>query len=1249
MRHQNNAIDPVERDRLQALAALDPDGVADLVPDPDLDALVRTAALVCGTPISLVSLVGADHQWFKANYGLEPVSQTTRDVSFCAHAIIGADVMVVRDATLDDRFCDNALVTGAPDIRFYAGAPLKLSDGHQVGALCVIDRVPRELTALQISILADLAKVAVHLLENKRAARDAHLVAAELHRLHELVPLGIYSTDPTGLCTNVNRQWQEIYALGFDQALGHGWVAAIHPDDADRVALRWSEAIDRAGRFEDEFRIRRPDASVRIIRSVARALVGDQGHVAGYVGWAEDVTIRRQNEARLAAKRSKLDLILRATCSAAVEWNVQTDETKVDETWARLTGNRLSDFVEVNGALWREQVHPDDRATLAQAQNDHFLDPSEPFNVVVRKKHVDGRWVSLLVRGNVVSRTPDGEPEWVYSVMVDVTERVRLEEIGRQNAQLLEKTGDVAGVGGWDLDLRSSVLRWTVQTCRIHGVPDDFQPDVAKAIGYYAPKSQPVIQTALETAITTGMGWDLELQLIRADGQLIWVRAVGSVEFDGIEPVRLYGAFQDISDRIMQQQTLRVEHRRLLLATESGSIGTWEFSIDTQHLIWDRQMFKMFGYPEGTSEHPFAIWQKTVFPDDEARMNDLLGDCLRSGARYDADFRITWPNGKVRYLRTLADIAVDPISGAQTLIGVNWDVTELRLLNMELADQHEMMRVTLKSIGDAVITTDAEGRVTWLNPIAEKMTGWPVDEALGQRLRQVFHIVHEKTREPVESPVDAALAMRRIVGLAAGSVLISRAGREYGIEDSAAPIRDEAGLIHGVVLVFHDVTEERRLSGEMTYRATHDPLTGAANRAQFESRLDALLTRSASETGSHCLLYVDLDHFKLVNDSCGHSAGDEVLRQVTRHLHECCRSSDLVARIGGDEFALVLEFCSIETGMDIANRICAKMHAYRYVHGDRRFQIGASIGVVPLDRAWRSVEDVVQAADACCLAAKSAGRNRAHLWQEADHAAAVRQGEVQWASLLDQALEDDRFALAFLPIRPLASDEKGLHGEFLIRLIAPDGTRVLPAAFMIAAERYNFAQRIDLWVLQRSLTALGALMAGGPVDRIYVNLSGKSVGDRAFHARALAQLTAAGSHVCAHLGFEFTETAAITNLSDASHFIDAVHDLGLTVSLDDFGAGTASFGYLHNLKVDCLKIDGQFVQGLIRDPLARATVRCFVDVSKALGIPTVAEFVDTPDLLEAVRALGVDYAQGYLFGKPVDVAALLESRAPSAP
>jgi diguanylate cyclase (GGDEF)-like protein len=430
-------------------------------------------------------------------------------------------------------------------------------------------------------------------------------------------------------------------------------------------------------------------------------------------------------------------------------------------------------------------------------------------------------------------------------------------------------------------------------------------------------------------------------------------------------------------------------------------------------------------------------------------------------------------------------------------------------------------------------------------------------------------------------------------------------------------------------------------SGEIEYHATHDALTGLVNRSEFEARLRRALQKAREDRSQHALLYIDIDQFKLINDSCGHAIGDQLLQEVGKLFAESIRTRDTLARLGGDEFAIILEHCSAEQAQRVAQQICDATSKFRFTHDDRSLRVSASIGLVPVDDRWTAPAAILQAADASCYAAKEGGRNRVHLWFDTDTAIRVRAGEMQWAMRIEHALEHSQFVLYAQRIEELGARSRGVRAEALLRMVQDGGKLTPPGAFLPAAEKFHLASRIDRWVLQEALAWLKALHNPAVIRTLSINLSGQSIGDRAFHRHAIEAFREAGARICAQVCVEITETAAVTNMADAAVFIQRIRSLGVQVALDDFGAGASSFGYLKTLPVDYLKIDGQFVRDIVDDPLDEAAVRCFAEVARVVGVKTVAEFVDRPEVLAKLQTMGIDYGQGFLLHRPAPLDELL--------
>ncbi|MFQ5995645.1 MAG: EAL domain-containing protein [Acidiferrobacterales bacterium] len=554
-----------------------------------------------------------------------------------------------------------------------------------------------------------------------------------------------------------------------------------------------------------------------------------------------------------------------------------------------------------------------------------------------------------------------------------------------------------------------------------------------------------------------------------------------------------------------------------------------------------------------------------------------------------------------------------------------------------LFEERERAIVTLHSIGDGVIRTDGQGTIDYMNPVAEQLTGWRQNEALGLPVEHVFKAIDEATGKSADSPVSRALAECRAINGTDHTVLVSRDGEHYAIERSASPIRGRDGESLGAVMVFRDVSEARRLAEEISYQATHDPLTGLVNRRAFEARLEAALASARSDNKHHGLCFLDLDQFKVVNDTCGHVAGDELLKQFAGLLQMNVREADTVGRLGGDEFGVLLDGCPLDKAQIIAHTLLDAIREFRFGWQDQTFEIGVSVGLVPITPA-ASMTQLLTQADVACYAAKDLGRNRIHVHRPEDAELARWHRELRWAADINVALEQDRFRLYCQPIQPLATPNGDAHQyEILLRLVNDDGSLVLPDDFIPAAERYNLMAAIDRWVIDnifRCYAQNTGVFSGqhNPV-KLAINLSGNSLSEEHllhYIERKFAEFNVPPEIIC----FEITETAAISNLNRAVHFVREMKKLDCRFALDDFGTGVSSFAYLKNLPVDYIKIDGAFVGNITDNRIDHAMVAAINQIGHEMGIQTIAESAENVAIVERLRALGVDYAQGYVLGEP---------------
>jgi len=550
-----------------------------------------------------------------------------------------------------------------------------------------------------------------------------------------------------------------------------------------------------------------------------------------------------------------------------------------------------------------------------------------------------------------------------------------------------------------------------------------------------------------------------------------------------------------------------------------------------------------------------------------------------------------------------------------------------------LAQEKERAEVTLHSIGDAVITTDAQGRIVHLNDMAERLTGWRDAEAFGRGIAEVYRVANEKDPELVLDLLATVLSGAP-ADLPEAALLTARDDLLYAIEQSVSPIRDAAGAAIGLVVVFRDVTAERSLVHELAWRASHDALTNLANRHAFERRLRELVESAHADRIKHALMYLDLDQFKLVNDTCGHVAGDQLLRQLSTLLGTKVRAVDMLARLGGDEFGLLLPGCDIAQAQLIAEKLRQEISEFRFAWEGKNFVVGASIGLVEITQDSGTITHLLSVADTACYMAKQRGRNRVYVHRPQDSDMRRLHGEAEWVGRITRAFEENRFRLYYQKVIALHPDNHPEYREILLRMIDETGQLVPPMAFIPAAERYNLMPSLDRWVVRSLFAWIQAHPQQQPENIYYsINLSGQSLGDDAFTAFVQDQFRQSGiqpSRIC----FEVTETAAIANLAQAMQLMTKLQAMGCGFSLDDFGSGMSSFAYLKNLPVDSIKIDGAFVRDMLSDPVDCAMVEAIIRIGRVMGLKTIAEYVESEAIMQRLSELGVDYVQGFGMHQP---------------
>ena len=559
--------------------------------------------------------------------------------------------------------------------------------------------------------------------------------------------------------------------------------------------------------------------------------------------------------------------------------------------------------------------------------------------------------------------------------------------------------------------------------------------------------------------------------------------------------------------------------------------------------------------------------------------------------------------------------------------GINGMLERLEESQYALQLEKERVQVTLESIADAVITCNAAGYVLYMNAAAERMAGVDFGEVKSKKLQSLFRLMAEDKTTPVDSAwlTDSYSNQEEVI--------LQRAdGQEFVIHKSASPLYDHDGNTFGIVTVLHDVTMLRTLSNQLSFQARHDQLTGLINRYEFDRKAQAAIDDAATGNRVHCLAYIDLDQFKIVNDTCGHMAGDVLLRQLSNHLKAKVRNSDTLARLGGDEFALLLMGCDLDKAQEIIDGLLNVVREYRFTFDGKVFKVGASIGLTEISPDHTlTLSELLGTVDSACYAAKEEGGNRIHVYHSDDTDIKEHNNQLEWVSRIHLGLEKKQFVLYIQRMESLVAGAE-LHCELLIRMRCMDGTLYPPGYFLPAAERYHLMPKIDRWVVGEALSIIARKGANFPYV-CAINLSGQTLSEEGFLEYVIDQIKQHGvnpSRIC----FEITETAVIANLNKARQFMHVLREIGCRFSLDDFGSGLSSFAYLKNLEVDFLKIDGMFVKAIANNKVDRAMVESINNVGHVMGLHTIAEFAESDDIINILKEIGVDYAQGYGVAKP---------------
>jgi diguanylate cyclase (GGDEF)-like protein/PAS domain S-box-containing protein len=1034
----------------------------------------------------------------------------------------------------------------------------------------------------------------------------------------QLQSIGMAIAGPDKHWIEVNDKLCDLLGYTREELLNVTWMALTHPDDLARNLGLFAQAMcgDING-YSLEKRFIRKDGSQIDVHLSTRCVRKTDGQVDYFIATYEDITERKRADRALRESEERFRNLIEGSIEGIL----------IHRDWRPLFANQafadMLGFPSPDEILKMDSIAPiiaaHERERLRGYRDARIRGEAAPTTYEHDAVRKDGAPIVLQTTVRVVNWL--GERAF-QNTSIEVTERKRAEQALRESEerfrQLIE--GSIQGV------LIERYRKPLFANQALANILGYSSPAEILGLGSIEPHVAPHERVRLQRYAEARFAHQpapvhYEYDAVRRDGSIVTLENVARLVTWQGEPA-IQSTVIDVSDRKRAEAALGA-----VIDAVPAMINAKD--IQSRYVFMNRYQAELYGVAPEDAIGKTAT--ELLGAEYGAYTEKLDREVLVAGepTPYFEEDYVDAHGVSHTFLTTKVPMreAHGQIASVAT---ISLDITPRKEAERALRESEERYRALYENNPSMYFTVAPDGSVLSVNPFGAQQFGYTREELLGTSIFDLFHTKDRSKAEQVLAHVVDSLGEVSRTELRQ----VHKAGNLLWVRMTARAIDDVEGR-RVVLIVCEDITATLQLSEELSYQASHDALTGLFNRREFDRRLQQLLSSAATGQTEHALCYLDLDQFKIINDICGHVAGDQLLRELGQILKGKIRQRDALARLGGDEFGLLLEDCSLRYAERVANEMQKAVHNFRFIWEGRTFSIGVSIGLVPIGRSSENVTTLLSKADAACYAAKDAGRNRIHVYHDSDTDLARRQGEMRLVSRINQALERDHFHLAFQPITPILSTAgAGAHYELLIRMQDENGRVVPPRIFLAAAERYNLSTKVDNWVIATAFRWL--TRHPEQLTQLFLcstNLSGHSLGDENFLKFIIQQFEQTNlppEKIC----FEITETAAIANLASATQFINSLKALGCRFALDDFGSGLSSFAYLKNLPVDFIKIDGVFVKDITHDPIALAMVHSINEIGHVMGKQTIAEFVETEGILQKLREIGVDYAQGYGIGRP---------------